>query len=251
MTFASGRTTLRVTPHERPVHWPSPRARSWCSDGLQPRRHPGRRPEAPGRPRPRPQDRHRARHLHSATSGLTVRCFGDDHCPDGWCPARVARPVSAGISGPDGCRAGARTPVTSADTGGPCGSHRGHGNWSGARPATGLEPLLPQATAASKRGWYGRCPVGMATPTAHAGTGVDCRRHRRTLPLWPSAVPSRSGHRGRTAASGVCPAAAVARGTGRRVGGRCWDAASAGGRGRAGRSGDRGAGRGRRSSPVG
>jgi hypothetical protein len=191
-------------------------------------------------------------------NGLTVRCFRDDRRPDGWCPARVARPVSAAISGPAGvrppagCPAGARTPAISADTGGPCGSHRGHGNWSGARPDTGPEPLLPQATAASKRGWHGLCPVGVATPTAHAGTGVDCRRNRRTLPLWPSAVPSRfRTPRGRTAASGVCPAPAAARGTGRRVGGRWWDAASAGGRERAVRSGDRGAGRGRRSSPVG
>jgi hypothetical protein len=136
--------------------------------------------------------------------------------------------------------------------GGPCGSHRGHGNWCGARPDTGPEPLLPQATAVSKRGGHGRCPVGMATPTAHAGTGVDCRRHRRTPPLWPSAVPSRSGHRGRTtAASGICPTAAVARGTGRRIGGRWWDAASAGGHERAGRSDGRGAGRGQWSWLVG
>jgi hypothetical protein len=60
-----------------------------------------------------------------------------------------------------------------------------------------------------------------------------------------------SEHRGRSAASGVSPAASVARGTGRRVGGRWWDAASAGGCERAGRSGDRGIGRGRRSSPAG
>jgi hypothetical protein len=185
-------------------------------------------------------------------SGLTVRCFRDDRRPDGWCPARVARPVSAAISGPAGCPAAARTPAISADTGGPCGSHLGHGNRSGARPDTGPQPLLPQATAASKRGGHGLCPVGMATPTAHAGTGVDCRRHRRDS----TAVAVRRAvqvpdTRGRTAASGLCPAAAVARGTGRRVGGRCWDAASAGGCGRAGRSAGRGAGRGRRSWLVG
>src|SRR5512132_2811706 len=57
--------------------------------------------------------------------------------------------------------------------------------------------------------------------------------------------------RRRTAASGARPATAVATGTGRRVGGRWWDAASAGGREQAGRSGGRGAGRGHRSSPAG
>lgn len=67
MTFASGRTTLRLTPtSDQSIgrrQGPGPGA----ATGLQPRRHPGRRPEAPGRPRPRPQDRHRARHLHRAS----------------------------------------------------------------------------------------------------------------------------------------------------------------------------------------
>jgi hypothetical protein len=73
--LASGRTTLRLTPtSDQSIgrrQGPGPGA----ATGLQPRRHPGRRPEAPGRPRPRPQDRHRARHLHRAISGLTVRCL--------------------------------------------------------------------------------------------------------------------------------------------------------------------------------
>ena len=124
--------------------------------------------------------------------GLTVRCFGTTaartagvrHAWPGRCLQRsLARP---GVWPPF------RTPATSADTGGPCGSHRGHGSWSGARPATVLEPLLPQATAASNRGGRCLCPVGVATPSAMRGTGVDCRRHRRTVPC--GRPPSRSGH---------------------------------------------------------
>jgi hypothetical protein len=141
---------------------------------------------------------------------------------------------------------------TSADTGGPCGSHRGHGKWCGARPETGPERVLAQAIAASKRGGHGRCPVSMATPRPpmreQEWTAADIAGHFRCGR--PPCRPG-SGHPRRSAASGVCPAAAVARGTGRRGGGRWWDAASAGGCGRAGRSGGRGAGRGRRSSPAG
>ena len=122
MTFASGRTTLRLTPtSDQSIgrrQGPSPGA----ATGLQPRRHPGRRPEAPGRPRPRPrpQDRHRARQLHRATSGLTVRCFRNDRRPDGQCPVYVAMLVSAAASRPDRCAAppaASRPLVTSVATG--------------------------------------------------------------------------------------------------------------------------------------
>jgi hypothetical protein len=162
------------------------------------------------------------------------------------------RPVSAAISGPDG--ASGRLPHAGHQRGHGWSlrQHRGHSNWCGARPGRGPEPLLPKATAASKRGGHGRCPVSITTPTAHAGTGADSPqtlpdtaavavRHAVQVPDTPR----------RTVGSGVCPAAAVATATGRRVGGRWWDAASAGGCGRAGRSGGRGAGRGHRSSPAG
>jgi hypothetical protein len=143
MTFASGRTTLRLTPtSDQSIgrrQGPSPGA----ATGLQPRRHPGRRPEAPGRPRPRPPDRHRARHLHRAISGLTVRRFRNERRPDSWCPANVARlasramPLSVAICGLDGCLGRLCTPATSVDTGTPylCRdpwSTEGPGGW---RPA--------------------------------------------------------------------------------------------------------------------
>jgi hypothetical protein len=98
------------------------------------------------------------------------------------------------------------------------------------------------AVDAPQRRQPGRCgQTGAALPP------TPCR----TPPLWPSTVPSRFRTPADTpAASGAHPGDAVARGTGRRVGGRWWGAASAGGRERAGRSGGRGAGRGRRSSPA-
>jgi hypothetical protein len=60
-------------------------------------------------------------------------------------------------------------------------------------------------------------------------------------------APDTRGHAAASDATAGCGPT----GTGRRVGGRWWDAANAGRRGRAGRSGGRGAGRGRRSSPGG
>jgi hypothetical protein len=155
MTFASGRTTLRLTPtSDQSIgrrQGPSPGA----ATGLQPRRHPGRRPEAPGRPRPRPPDRHRACHLHRAISGLTVRCFQND------LPSR--RLVScicgqAGVNGHPGICGGLRLGM-------PVRPHtaRRPPAWMGwslrAAPGTrrlvrrgwrGPEPLLWQATARLK-----------------------------------------------------------------------------------------------------
>jgi hypothetical protein len=95
----------------------------------------------------------------------------------------------------------------------------------------------------------------------------------RVRPAWPpaavrgpTAVPPRTlldtavavrhgvqvpDTRGRPAAAGAHRAGGpVATGTGRRVGDRWWDAASAGGREQAAWSAGRGAGRGRRSSPA-
>jgi hypothetical protein len=131
-------------------------------------------------------------------SGLTVRCFRNDHRPDDRYQARVARPVSAATSGPDEWPAASHTPATKPTRVVLAAATTDMALvWRVAD--MGPQPLLPQATAASKRGEHGRCPVSMATPTAHAGTEVDCRRYRRTPPLWPSAVPSRF----RTPADGV------------------------------------------------
>jgi hypothetical protein len=111
-------------------------------------------------------------------------------------------------------------------------------------------PLLPQAAAASSAVsvvgvWLAWCP----TPRLNGER--SCRRHCRTLPLRPSGKPSSRTPADGLPRPGVRPTEAVATGTGRRVGGRWWDATSAGGRGRAGWSTGRGAGRGHRSSPAG
>jgi hypothetical protein len=251
MTFASGRTTLRLTPtSDQSIgrrQGPGPGA----ATGLQPRRHPGRRPEAPGRPRPRPPDRHRARHLHRAIGGLTVRCFRNDRRPDGadvrhaW-PGRVCGNLWPG-------RVCGRLPH--AD------DQRGHGwflrqpprtwqlVWRAAGHGSGTAATAGHSRVQTR--WHGRCPVGMATrPPMREQGGLPQTSPDTSAVTVRRAVQVPDTH-GRTTASGVRPAAAVARGTGRRVGGRWWDAASAGGCGRAGRSGGRGAARGQRSSPAG
>ena len=193
MTFASGRTTLRLTPtSDQSIgrrQGPGPGA----ATGLQPRRHPGRRPEAPGRPRPRPPDRHRARHLHRAISGLTVRCFRTVRRPDGWCPAPVARLVSVAmlVSGRSqawtGCPAAHRMPATSVD------------EYSLPQP-----PQTWQLYAARKTNQSGTAATAGPgrlsehgqrrpawSPVARARTGRLCRRPCRTLALWPSGMASR------------------------------------------------------------
>jgi hypothetical protein len=177
MTFASGRTTLRLTPtSDQSIgrrQGPDPGA----ATGLQPRRHPGRRPEAPGRPRPRPQDRHRARHLHRATSGLTVRRFRNSHPPDSWCPAHVTRLVSGTCDqvGIDGHPGG----LTSGWVSGRrrhAGHQRGHGvvhaaavvDMANRATDTCPEPLLPRATGRFKEGQQ----VGVRPP---CHPGCSCR----------------------------------------------------------------------------
>ena len=111
--------------------------------------------------------------------------------------------------------------------------------------------LLSQAAAASKwvgmvgvrSAWQPGGPFGISSGHAADTAGqVRCGR--------PACCPG-SGHP-RTLCRVRChPAGREATETGRRVGGRWWDAASAGGCEQAGRSGGRGAGRGHRSSPAG
>jgi hypothetical protein len=175
------------------------------------------------------------------SGGLTVRCFRYDRRPDSWCqpgwrqaPCRCLRRSEAWTVVRRLSHAAiALTRVS-------CRIVTTHA----ARPG----PLLPQARARLSED--GRCPAGR-TPGHPCWTEAVLPQTLRTLPLWPSGCRPNSGHHGRTAASGVRPADAVPRGTGRQIGGRWWDAASAGRRERAGRSGGRGAGRGRRSSPGG
>jgi hypothetical protein len=188
--------------------------------------------------------------------GLTVRCFRNDRPPDGWCPAHAARLVvdgQAGVCGglwPDRCPAASRTPATSADTDGPCGSHA---DMATVWPDTGPEPLLPQArpppSAVSMVGvrpaWPPRPPVRKQERTAADTAGhFRCGRpacHAVQVPDTADGRPRPVSARRMRSATG----------TGRRGGGRWWDAASADGREPAGRSGGREAGRGHRSSPAG
>ena len=93
----------------------------------------------------------------------------------------------------------------------------------------------------SPRRWWGRTP---AEPAADApdGSADAVRAGLSWVPdICRQPAASRHGRRRDVTATG----------TGRRGGGRWWDAATAGRRGRAGRSGGRAAGRGRRSSPGG
>jgi hypothetical protein len=152
------------------------------------------------------------------SSGLTVRCFRNGRPPDGWCPAHVARlvsmamPVYAATCGPGRMSGRDRTPATSMDAGGPCGSHRGHGNpCDAAEPGPG--PLLPQATATSRNG--SRVGVRRAWPPLptvrnRSGSAADTAGHVHCGR--PECRPG-SRHRGGTAVSGVHTAGAVATGT--------------------------------------
>jgi hypothetical protein len=200
--LASGRTTLRLTPtSDQSIgrrQGPGPGA----ATGLQPRRHPGRRPEAPGRPRPRPQDRHRARHLHRAIGGLTVRCFrttalrtaGVRQTRPGWrrwpcrCPRRSA--VRTGVRPPTGHRPPAWTP------GGPCGSHRGH--------ATSCGPSRTRFGTAATAG-HSRAASGM-----RAGHGRSQARGRPPCSTMPWPAVRRAVHRRLRPCPGTANRTAVA-----------------------------------------
>jgi hypothetical protein len=107
----------------------------------------------------------------------------------------------------------------------------------------GHSPSSKRSIIGVRPPWPPQLPVQhRSSPTAETAEHFHCGH--------PTCRPG-SGHP-RTLCRVRChPAAAVARGTGRRVGGRWWGAASAGGRERAGRSGGRAAGRGHRSSPAG
>jgi hypothetical protein len=80
-----------------------------------------------------------------------------------------------------------RLPARRPPRGGPCGSHRGHGNSGGARPTRCPEPRLPQAKAGTRQlsmvGVWSARPPGL-----RPGTGAVLPR---TVPLWPSGLPSR------------------------------------------------------------
>jgi hypothetical protein len=158
--------------------------------------------------------------------------------------------VSAWICGPDGCPAADRTPATGVDKAWVRGSHRDMATGAACaqpdpvRNRCYRRPRPPQVSMVGVRpSWPPEPPV----PEQER----SCRGHCRTLPLWPSAMPSRF-RTPRTDCRVRCPPGGCgATGTGRRVGGHWSDAANAGGHEQAGRSGGRGAGRGHRSSPAG
>jgi hypothetical protein len=241
-----------LDPHERPVHWPSPRAQSWCSDG-SPAKAASRSPA-------------RSSRSATATPAGPSPCLSlaqsDQRIDRPLLPERPpsGRPVS-GTRGQAGVcsdlwpgRVSGRLPHA--------GHQRGHGwslrqpprtwqlVWRAAGHGSGTAATAGHSRVQTRWAWSVSCQHG--DPDRPCGeqewTAADIAGHFRCgRPLCRRG----SGHRGRSAASGVCPAASVARGTGRRVGGRWWDSASAGGCERAGRSGGRGIGRGRRSSPAG
>jgi hypothetical protein len=160
---------------------------------------------------------------------------------------------------------------------GPCRCLQQSAAWTGVRPLIARRPpsghgySLPQTSGAWQLIQPGAEPVwdryyGRPRRSREAWsavrpgtvTGGSCRKRSRLcrtpLPnasLWPSGMLS--GFRTpRPDAAVRCPSGGwVARGTARRVGGHWSDAASAGGHERAGWSGDRGVGRGHRSSPGG
>jgi hypothetical protein len=188
-----------------------------------------------------------------AISGLTVRCFRNDRPPDGRCPTHVARLVSMAM------------PVSAAIWPGRMSGrlpHTGHQAWTWMIPAAATADMATRAmdtclgrlhrrsqpasshdsVVGVRSAWPRPSPLDRSgRPQTLPDTSAAALRHAVQVPDAADRLP----------ASGARPASAVARGTGRRVGGRCWDAASAAGHEPAGRSGGRGAGRGHRSSAAG
>jgi hypothetical protein len=143
-------------------------------------------------------DRYRPAQLTRwAGGGLTVRCFRNDRRPDGcvrhtwpgWC----------------GGQAGVRGGLLPGQVSGRL-LHAGHRRGHVVVLAVAIADMatravrsrtrcpgsrLPQAAAAYKAGEDGRCLAGTSTPAAVREQERSCRRHCRTLPLWPSATPSR------------------------------------------------------------
>jgi hypothetical protein len=193
----------------------------------------------------------RAADCPSAASGTaalatTRRTAGVRHTMAGWCrwPCRCPRRADA----PDCTRSSpARRP--------PVWTRRG----SAAATATG------QRVRRSRIRVWDECYRRPRPPQVR--WSVSGRRGHPDPPCWTAAVllrtlPDTSAVAVRDAIQAPDTAderprpvsarrGAVATGNGRRVGGRWWDVASAGGRGQAGRSGGRGAGRGHRSWPAG
>jgi hypothetical protein len=173
------------------------------------------------------------------------------------CPAYVATqvPVARLVSAVVYRRARVRPPPAcwprARTRDGPCGSHRGHGNSCGAQPDTGsgTAAAAGHGQLQARRAWS--VSGQHVHPVAVRERERSCRGHCRTPPPRPSGMPSRFRTPTDALPHPVSPGGHGARGTGRQVGGRWWDAASAGGHERAGRSGGRGAGRGHRSSPAG
>jgi hypothetical protein len=193
----------------------------------------------------------------TTSSGLTVRCLRND--PASGRQASGTR-GQAGLGGHAGVRGGrtswtggrpptmARRPPARTRCG-PCGSRRGHGDGA-AGHGSGTATSAGHSCVQGRRAWSASGRLGHAySPCGTSAARLQARPDTSTVAVRPAVqVPDTP----RTDCRIRCdPAAAVATGTARRVGGRWWDAVNAGGREPAGRSGGRGAGRGRRSSPDG
>jgi hypothetical protein len=203
-----------LDPHERPVHWPSPRARSWCSDG-SPAKAASRSP---------------ARSSRSATATPA----GPSPCSSlAQSDQRIDRPLFPERAPSGRLASGTRG---QAGLGGQCWCPRRPPARTGVQPPSAQEPPVwkrggryasPAAIAA--RATHGRTPRPMTAATAGHGRS-KCGEHG-----W---CPGRYGRPSRPCRNATSPlqtlpdtadglprpqstrAAAVARGTGHRTGSR-------------------------------
>jgi hypothetical protein len=186
-----------------------------------------------------------SRGIPAAAFGTTaLRTDGVRHTWPGWCrwPCRCPQ------------RSETRTDVRPP-------THTGHQAWTWVIPAAATADMATRATDTCP-GRLHRRPRPASSHDSVVGVRsawprpslLDRRGRPQTLPDTSAAavrdavqVPDTADGRPRPLSARGCGA----RGTGRRVGRRCWDAASAHGREQAGRSGGHGADRGHRSWPAG
>jgi hypothetical protein len=171
----------------------------WLSDVLQPRLAARRA----GLEKSRGSCNERNDRRSGTIGGLTVRCFPNDRRPDSWCPAHVARLVSA-ASAARTVSGVSRTPTPAWTRGGLSVCRP----WTWQLVRRGLDAVPRDAAAAghsaSMQGAHGWRPVGMATSAAVAEQQRSYRGHR----LDSSAVAVRDAvqvpdTRGHPAASGA------------------------------------------------
>jgi hypothetical protein len=182
-----------LDPHERPVHWPSPRARSWCSDGSPAKaasRSPARSSRSatatPARPSP-------CSSLAQSDQRID-RPLLPDRPPSGRLVSGTGGQAGVGghasvwtISGLDGV------------SGRP--SHAGHQRGRVLLAAAAADMATLRSAKTNQSGTAATAGPGRLSehgqrrpawsPVARARTGRLCRRPCRTLALWPSGMASR------------------------------------------------------------